>query len=208
MIWGQKTPFRFFKASCSHLPAPTTPATGLRLSRLWDILGALGLGEGHFYLQWTAITCRGPQVARWWRIRVTVQETRLWSPISGSGRSPWRRKWHLAAVFLPGKPCGGLQSTESQRVGHDSAHRHVYNVSVKLYIIFTHFHIFRVFYYKHVIFIRKYPSYKEIGGRGVGKQFFSKDLNPQWRLNTSCVFITQRVIKDQMGRPWSTRGFS
>ena len=55
----------------------------------------------------------------------------------------------------------------------------MYNVFVKLYIIFTYFHIFPVFYYKYVIFIRKYSSYKEIGGRGVGKQYFSKDLKPQ-----------------------------
>ena len=106
MIWGQKTPFRFFKASSSHLPTLTTPVTSLRLSHLWDILGALGLWEGHFFLQWTAITCRGSQVAQWWRICVPIQETRVQSPISGSGRFPWRRKWQLTPAFLPGKPYG------------------------------------------------------------------------------------------------------
>ena len=44
--------------------------------------------------------------------------------IAGWGRSSWRRKWQPTPVFLleksrgPEEP-GGLQSTGSQRVGHD-----------------------------------------------------------------------------------------
>ena len=39
------------------------------------------------------------------------------------GKIPWRRVWQPTLVFLPGEsPCikqpGGLQSMESQRVGH------------------------------------------------------------------------------------------
>ena len=34
----------------------------------------------------------------------------------------------LARETLWTEEHGGLQSTESQRVGHDSAHRHVYNM--------------------------------------------------------------------------------
>ena len=45
--------------------------------------------------------------------------------IPGSGRSPWRRKWPPTPVLLPGKSHGWksvggyVQSTGSQRVGHD-----------------------------------------------------------------------------------------
>ena len=45
--------------------------------------------------------------------------------ISGSGRSPWRRKWQPTLVVLPGKSHGRteepgrLQSMGLQRVGHD-----------------------------------------------------------------------------------------
>ena len=40
------------------------------------------------------------------------------------GKSPWRRKWQLTPVFLPGEShgiekAGRLQSTGLQRVGHD-----------------------------------------------------------------------------------------
>ena len=52
--------------------------------------------------------------------------TQGWNPgsIPGSGRFPWRRKWQLTPVFLPGESLwteepGGLQSLGSQRVGHD-----------------------------------------------------------------------------------------
>ena len=43
--------------------------------------------------------------------------------ISGSERFPWRREWLSTPVFLPGEiplteEPGGLQSMESQRVGH------------------------------------------------------------------------------------------
>ena len=46
------------------------------------------------------------------------------SLIPGLGRSPWRREWVPAPVFLPGKfygELGGLQSMGSQRVRHDWA---------------------------------------------------------------------------------------
>ena len=44
--------------------------------------------------------------------------------IPGLGRFPWRRTWHLTPVFLTEvspwtEEPGGLQSTGSQRVGHD-----------------------------------------------------------------------------------------
>ena len=44
--------------------------------------------------------------------------------IPGLGRFPWGRPWQPTPVFLPGKipwteEHGGLQSTGSQRVGHD-----------------------------------------------------------------------------------------
>ena len=40
------------------------------------------------------------------------------------GKTPWRRKWRLTPVFLPGESPqteepGGLQSMGSQRVRHD-----------------------------------------------------------------------------------------
>ena len=40
------------------------------------------------------------------------------------GKIPWKRKWQPTPVFLPGEfpwteEPGGLQSTGSQRVGHD-----------------------------------------------------------------------------------------
>ena len=46
---------------------------------------------------------------------------------------PWRRKWQLTPIFLPGKipwteKSGGLQSMGSQRVGHDRAHISMYKV--------------------------------------------------------------------------------
>ena len=47
--------------------------------------------------------------------------------ISGSGRSPWRKKWQPILVLLPGKSHGRteepgrLQSMGLQRVGHDWA---------------------------------------------------------------------------------------
>ena len=50
------------------------------------------------------------------------------------GKIPWRRKWQPTPVFLPGEPPwaeqpGGLQSTESQKVGHNRAtkHAHIWN---------------------------------------------------------------------------------
>ena len=44
--------------------------------------------------------------------------------IPGSGEIPWRREWKPTSVFLPGtsqgtEEPGGLQSTGSQRVGHN-----------------------------------------------------------------------------------------
>ncbi|XP_069447686.1 izumo sperm-egg fusion protein 4 isoform X2 [Ovis canadensis] len=41
--------------------------------------------------------------------------------IPGSGRTPWRRKWQPTPVFLLGEALepGMLQSTGSQRIGHD-----------------------------------------------------------------------------------------
>ena len=53
-------------------------------------------------------------------------------------KSPWRRKWQLAPVFLPGNFHGqkslGLQgpSVGSQRLGHDWAHTHTYRDSKKI----------------------------------------------------------------------------
>ena len=53
-----------------------------------------------------------------------MQEMRIQIP--GSGRFPWRRKWHPTPVFLPEKipwteESDGLQSKGSQRVRHDWA---------------------------------------------------------------------------------------
>ena len=53
--------------------------------------------------------------------------------IPQSGRFPWRRKWQLTPVFLPGKFHGWrslvrLQSLGSQRVGHD------WRTSLSLYV--------------------------------------------------------------------------
>ena len=53
-----------------------------------------------------------------------ARDVRNMDLISGVGKIPWRRAWQPPPVFLPGespwteKP-GRLQSTESQRVGHD-----------------------------------------------------------------------------------------
>ena len=45
------------------------------------------------------------------------------------GKLPWRRKWQLTPVFLPGKSHGqrnlaGFSPCSCKRVGHDLAHRH------------------------------------------------------------------------------------
>ena len=59
--------------------------------------------------------------------------------ISGSGRSPWRKKWQPILVLLPGKSHGRteepgrLQSMGLQRVGHDWA------TSLSLSPILVHF---------------------------------------------------------------------
>ena len=63
--------------------------------------------------------------------------------IPGSGRSP-RGKWHPTPVFLHGK-ChgqepGGLQSTGSQRVGHDcvtNTHTHIDIDCIETYSFYT-----------------------------------------------------------------------
>ena len=50
------------------------------------------------------------------------------------GKIPWRRKWQLTPVFLPGKipwteEPGGLQSMGSQRVGHNGViNTHTHNL--------------------------------------------------------------------------------
>ena len=44
--------------------------------------------------------------------------------IPGSGRFPWRKAWQPTPVFSPGESHGGLQSTGSQRAGHDGATKH------------------------------------------------------------------------------------
>ena len=44
--------------------------------------------------------------------------------IPGLGRFPWRKAWQPTPVFSPGESHGGLQSTGSQRAGHDGATKH------------------------------------------------------------------------------------
>ena len=43
------------------------------------------------------------QVAQWKRICLTMQETNEMLVLSWVGKIPWRRRWQLTAVFLPGK---------------------------------------------------------------------------------------------------------
>ena len=55
-----------------------------------------------------------------------MQETYVWSL---GGKIPWRRAWQPSPVFLPGESPWteepeGLQSVESQRVGHDWVTKH------------------------------------------------------------------------------------
>ena len=49
---------------------------------------------------------------------------------SSVGKIPWRRKWQPTVVFMPGKfhggEPGGLQSTGSQRVGHNRVTEHTH----------------------------------------------------------------------------------
>ena len=58
---------------------------------------------------------------------------------------PWRREWHSTPVFLPGESPwteepGGLQSMESQRVGHDWATcTHISSLEKYLFRSFAHF---------------------------------------------------------------------
>ena len=57
-----------------------------------------------------------------------------WASIPGLGRPLWRRAWQPTLVFVPGESPwteepGGLQSTGSQRVGHNWANKHTHWVT-------------------------------------------------------------------------------
>ena len=62
-----------------------------------------------------------PWWLRWWRIRLQCSRPEFDPWV---GKIPWRRAWQTTPVFLPGESPwteepGGLQSTGSQRVGHE-----------------------------------------------------------------------------------------
>ena len=62
-----------------------------------------------------------PWMVQWQRIHLPMQETWVWSL---GWKIPWRRKWQLTSVLLPGKFHGqrilvGYSPWGHRRVGHD-----------------------------------------------------------------------------------------
>ena len=80
-------------------------------------------------------------MAQWQRICLPMQETQETSVLSRGGKIPQRRKWQVTPNILAWKILwteepGGLQSIESQRVGHDCVTN-----TFTFHFCFTTFHL-------------------------------------------------------------------
>ena len=76
------------------------------------------------------------QVAQWWRIHLSMQETKRRGFDPWVGKIPWRRKWQPTPVFLPGKShrqslvgyslWGHKESDTLSDLAHAYTHTHTY----------------------------------------------------------------------------------
>ena len=72
------------------------------------------LGREHLRPQYS--WSRASQVAWWLRIHLPMQETQVQSLVA---KIPWRRKWQLIPVFLPGESHGQRRLVGYSPCGHE-----------------------------------------------------------------------------------------